>query len=68
MGSKVLNHDIKEGYKYIYLAHSKDLISVSAVDQNLFYTSSVDLTVRLWDLRVSGSVKLITDPAWKSSK
>ena len=45
-------------YAHQHAAHQKSIISVSPLDSNLFYTSSEDATLRLWDLRLHSSVKL----------
>lgn len=43
----------KKMYLFIITqAHQKPLISISPLNDNLFYTSSEDNTIRLWDLRL----------------
>lgn len=45
-------------YRPPYKAHSLPIVSISPLDDNLFFTSSEDNTMRLWDLRIHSSVKL----------
>jgi WD40 repeat protein len=52
MELKVNPNDLEKRYLLLYSVHSKNLISISALDDTLFYTSSEDNTIRLWDLRV----------------
>lgn len=40
-------------------AHSNNIIGIKKHTMNTFLTSSEDKTVRLWDLRLNSSVKLI---------
>ena len=44
-------------------AHFENVIGISKHTENTFFTSSEDKTARLWDLRVSSSVKLIRNNA-----
>lgn len=58
MGVEFDKINIQKRYERRDAAHSGPIISISPYDDHLFFTSSEDHTIRLWDLRLHSSVKL----------
>ena len=58
MGLALHPHSFQERLPYGYSAHTKPIISISTHDENTFFTSSEDDSMRMWDVRLHSSVKM----------